>query len=274
MEGPGLEHEFDLMFGKAGAIAGLLALRERDMLDEPSLTSFAVRLAGMLLQSADKSKAGYSWKARPHKQVRNLTGLSHGTAGVAYALLELYQVTGDEQYRQAAEMAFAYERAHFEPSEGNWPDFRDEPGRIRRGKRFRQYMTAWCHGAPGIALGRLGGLPMLSTLAVRRDLATAVQTTLDYPPDDADHVCCGNLGRVEVLLAAGQRLRRPELIEAAHRRGAAVVATAARNGRYRMPIPLPEGFDCFGFFNGIAGVGYELLRLANPHRLPSVLLWE
>lgn len=29
-----------------------------------------------------------------------------------------------------------------------------------------------------------------------------------------------------------------------------------------------------GFFQGAAGIGYELLRLAHPDHLPSVLLWE
>ena len=29
-----------------------------------------------------------------------------------------------------------------------------------------------------------------------------------------------------------------------------------------------------GFFKGLAGVGYQWLRLTYPERLPSVLLWE
>lgn len=29
-----------------------------------------------------------------------------------------------------------------------------------------------------------------------------------------------------------------------------------------------------GFFRGLAGIGYELLRLAAPERVPSVLLFE
>jgi lantibiotic modifying enzyme len=28
-----------------------------------------------------------------------------------------------------------------------------------------------------------------------------------------------------------------------------------------------------GFFRGMAGIGYQLLRLADPNSLPSVLLW-
>ena len=29
-----------------------------------------------------------------------------------------------------------------------------------------------------------------------------------------------------------------------------------------------------GLFNGLAGIGYQMLRLAAPGRIPSVLLWE
>jgi lantibiotic modifying enzyme len=29
-----------------------------------------------------------------------------------------------------------------------------------------------------------------------------------------------------------------------------------------------------GFFQGAAGIGYELLRLVHPDQFPSALLWE
>ena len=71
-------------------------------------------------------------------------------------------------------MAFAYERAHFDASEGNWPDLRDEPGGTRRGQR---YMTAWCHGAPGIALSRLRAYELLGDETCKDEAITALQTT-------------------------------------------------------------------------------------------------
>jgi lantibiotic modifying enzyme len=37
---------------------------------------------------------------------------------------------------------------------------------------------------------------------------------------------------------------------------------------------LPRQVDNPGFFQGKAGIGYELLRMARPDLLPSVLLWE
>jgi lantibiotic modifying enzyme len=37
---------------------------------------------------------------------------------------------------------------------------------------------------------------------------------------------------------------------------------------------LPKQVDNPSFFQGTAGIGYELLRMARPDLLPSVLLWE
>lgn len=80
--------EFDLISGSAGAIAALVILRA--ILNDESLLDFAMRLADNLLQAADKSDAGYSWGAPAFRHQRNLTGFSHGAAGVGYALLELF----------------------------------------------------------------------------------------------------------------------------------------------------------------------------------------
>jgi lantibiotic modifying enzyme len=84
--------EFDLISGYAGAIAALVVLR--DVLDDASLLNFAARLGEEMLKTADENGAGYSWKSVALPRQRNLTGFSHGTAGVDYALLELFRATG------------------------------------------------------------------------------------------------------------------------------------------------------------------------------------
>jgi lantibiotic modifying enzyme len=52
-----------------------------------------------------------------------------------------------------------------------------------------------------------------------------------------------------------------------------VVARARRSGAYRLFPNLPSTAFNPGFFQGVAGIGYSLLRLADKD-LPSVLLWE
>jgi lantibiotic modifying enzyme len=216
-----------------------------------------------------------------------LCGFSHGAAGIAYALLRLYGATGEAAFFVAAQEAIVYEASVFVGSEGNWPDLRPAaPGRPGAGERQAAFRVAWCHGAAGIGLARLGGLPWLDTPAVRRDLDVALKATQDAlaaaadaanaagASADADHLCCGQMGRIELLLAAGERLGRPALVEAARRQAAWVVAQAEQLGGYRLSSVLPRGVHSPGFFQGAAGLGYELLRLADPERLPSVLLWH
>src|SRR5262249_54340310 len=126
----------------------------------------------------------------------------------------------------------------------------------------------------GIGLARLGGLPALDTDEIRQDIAVAVETTCQVGLRSLDHLCCGNLGRVDILLAAAQRLGRPELAELAGRRVAQVGARAAQTGSYALHPLLPRSAYDPSFFQGTAGIGYALLRLARPDLLPCVLLWE
>lgn len=86
------EHDFDIMSGRAGAISGLLVLRQ--MLEESSLLEFAICLGDQLVESAERSAVGLSWRSPRFKNYRNLTGFSHGAAGAACALLELSRSTG------------------------------------------------------------------------------------------------------------------------------------------------------------------------------------
>ena len=80
------KREFDLISGRAGAIAALLVLNH--VLEDLSLLEFAARLGDELIEIADKAAPGHSWRSPHWRTQRNLTGLSHGTAGAAYALLE------------------------------------------------------------------------------------------------------------------------------------------------------------------------------------------
>ena len=121
---PGLGRESDLLSGKAGVIVSLLLLwREFGW---PEARDVAVRLGHQLLRDARKTAAGYSWASVNIPGRRNLTGLSHGSAGVGLALLELAATVEEAPFRAAAIRAFDYERRYFDPDTGNWRDFRQD----------------------------------------------------------------------------------------------------------------------------------------------------
>ena len=109
-----------------------------------------MRCGDHLLQKRSATDAGHCawrlpWTSRP------LTGFGHGAAGIACALARLGHATGERRFVDAACEGIAYECAVFSVEAGNWPDFRGLPG-----ETGPVYMNAWCHGATGIGLGRLG----------------------------------------------------------------------------------------------------------------------
>ncbi|MDZ7960293.1 MAG: type 2 lanthipeptide synthetase LanM family protein [Aulosira sp. DedQUE10] len=255
----------DIISGSAGAILGLLSLYE--VTKNATVLEKAIACGQHLLshQISDEG-APKAWLTIGETP---LTGFSHGAAGISYALLRLYAVTQDYNYLEAALEGIEYERSVFSESHANWPDFR---GLGQTGQP--SFPTQWCHGAAGIGLARLGSFEIVRTPEIEREIEIALQTTQRYALQAIDHLCCGNLGRVEALLVGGQRYSRADWYQAAFQNATNVVAKAKRTGAYQLFPNLPNSVFNPGFFPGTAGIGYQLLRLAQPEQLPSVLLWE
>src|SRR5262249_51943775 len=119
----------------------------------------------------------WSWRLPDTPRDRALTGVSHGAAGIAAALLELARASGEVRYRDAATHAFAFEESLFDPVTKNWPDLRGIPA--RGGSRGRVFPCAavWCHGAPGIALSRLRAYEITADPRRKAEAVTALHTT-------------------------------------------------------------------------------------------------
>jgi type 2 lantibiotic biosynthesis protein LanM len=262
------DESFDVIAGSAGAILGLLCLYETS--GDQQLIEQALWCAQHLLKQRVAMQSGLrSW---PGLKKHPLTGFSHGAAGIAYALLRLCAVSGQDVLREAAEEAISFERDLFSPEVGNWPDLREQPPDDPQASI--PYGASWCHGAPGIGLARLGGLAVLDTPQVRRDLTTALQTTQTTGLLTLDNLCCGNFGRIELLVAASQHLHQPQLLEMARRWSSALICRARQLDGFQMFSQLPRRAYNPGLFQGSAGIGYQLLRVAFPEQVPSILLWQ
>jgi type 2 lantibiotic biosynthesis protein LanM len=275
------DRELHIMAGSAGAILGLLTLYRET--GEPTILQTAMSCGQHLLEHRiGFNGAPQAWKTTLAEQP--LTGLSCGAAGIAHALLQLYAVTNDLAYLAAAKAGIAYERSVFSTQAANWPDFRcaneqnapadDNVGYFGGQDGQPGFNVSWCHGAPGIGLARLGGLSILETAEIQQEIEVAIDTTQKHSWQDLDSLCYGNFGRIELLLVAAQKLSRPHLQAAALKQASWAISKAETTGAYQMLHNLPTNTVSHGFFQGTAGIGYELLRLAYPERLPSVLLWE
>lgn len=263
---------FGVMYGAAGAIGALLAHHHAARSDAAVRT--AVACGEHLLAAAQPQAVGIGWvnaEFGPHA----LTGYAHGAAGIAWALLELAAVTGELRFRQAAQQALAYERSLYLPAAGNWPDLRITATLpAANGDGPPRCMCAWCHGAVGIGLARVQALRHLDDPLLAAEIDAAVTATQAHGLGDNHSLCHGDLGSLELLLQA-DLVRATARRRAPHGQGAhadlvnAVVADIMQRGRR---CGGPEAVEMPGLMLGVAGIGYQLLRLADPAHVPSVLL--
>jgi class II lanthipeptide synthase len=261
--------------GTAGAIAGLIALAR--LLDDERLMQHAGRLGDELAGRARRRPEGWSWPQPGARLYHGLCGISHGAAGAAWALLELFAVTAEHRHRDVAERALDYERHWFDAQEANWPDLRDIERREPRGSFRSPYPNCWFHGAPGIALTRLRAWQILGDDRYRAEAAIALATTAAgveraLIAHGADFTLGHGLaGSADVLLLGAELLPdgAPGRVGLAQRVGEVGI------GRYAASI---GGWPC-GVAGGLApallaghaGIGLFYLRL-HDRTVPSPLL--
>jgi lantibiotic modifying enzyme len=259
----------DLITGMAGTALGLLALA--DELGDQRLAEQARATGEILIDRATVTSHGWSWAIPARRDPVHLCGISHGAAGIGWALLELFAATGDDRFRVGATSAFAYERSWLDRSAGRWPDLRI------RGQR-RGPLTpidsgiagTWCHGEAGIALTRLRAVAVLGPGPHSGDAEIAVETTrrhladaVPYAIDDLS-LCHGLGGAADVMLdaAAAFNLRSRQVADVVTQLGQVMLERYVDAGR-----PWACGTDgetTPGLFLGLSGIGWLFLRLHDP----------
>lgn len=263
----------DIIGGAAGTIAGLTAIDRR--LGGNRYLAEARRMGEHLLEFANRDGDSTSWTTMPPSGTapqQDLAGYSHGTAGIAVSLLELYARTGDARFLEAARGGFEYERRHFSSEQQNWPDFRSfasanpqQPG----------FSLAWCHGAPGIGLSRLRALELTHDPVFRAEAEAALTGTYRSlaVASGAENfsLCHGTGGNAELFIAAADTLgdeRYRAVAEAVGDRGLQSIHLQ----RNLWPCGVLSGGETPNMMLGIAGIGYFYLRLYDSRAVPSILL--
>ena len=223
--------------------------------------------------------------------IRNLCGFAHGAAGMGHGLLELYAATGEGRFRYAAEQAFLYERRFFNPATSNWPDLRNtELGeyqfegrldelreRLRAGNPLEpqemRYMSAWCHGGPGIGFARLRAYEVLGDPVYLDEARASFQSVVSSITDAMEmnfSLCHGRGGNAETLLEGARILDEPALLEPA-KEAALIGIERYEDAGQPWSCGTMGGVQDPGLLLGEAGIGMFLLRLARPE-VPSPLV--
>ncbi|MFC9693499.1 type 2 lanthipeptide synthetase LanM family protein [Kribbella sp. NPDC056951] len=164
-------------------------------------------------------------------------GFTRGYQGIAFALGR-YGTPGD-QYEVAASAAADLDR--------NGPNF--SPG--------------WCSGDGGTTLARLAAGKSV-------DLEVYLRAASERPVLADLSLCHGELGAVEPLAWLAER--EHQAVEGVRQRRIRLVLAAVQ--QYGPQCGTPRSVPSPGLLTGLAGIGYGLLRLAFPERVPSVLLLE
>lgn len=258
----------DVISGAAGCIAALMSVSE--FLSPPSVLTAVRRCGDHLLDSALDMEEGIGWPTG-ERAWKPLGGFAHGSAGIAWPLLELGALTGEKRFSEAGLAAIAYQRSLFSPDVRNWRDLREfGPDGLPRETAEGNFMSYWCHGSAGIALAWLACSRYLDDNVLRDETAVAVQTTRETGFGSNHCLCHGDLGNVDALLEAakaglGVTVADTQAISAG------ILASIEKRGWL---TGFPLGLEAPGLMMGLAGIGYGLLRLAEPEQVPSVLLLE
>ena len=261
----GVDRHFDLIGGAAGAIAALLALHRHR--PAPKTLDLAIRCGEHLLAHAGTDGRSTTWPPPPGGGTVPLTGLGHGAAGMAWTLASLARETGEERFRAAARGALAYERSWYSLERRNWPDLRED----RQENGAAPFLHAWCHGAPGIGLGRIATRRVLGDADLEAEIRAALASSCEEGFGGSHCLCHGDLGNLDLFLTASRELGDSSLGEAASRLAAGILERIEAEGPR---CGGSAGQEIPGLLTGLAGIGYGLLRAADPERVPSVLLLD
>jgi lantibiotic biosynthesis protein len=264
----------DVTAGCAGAIPVLLQLGRR--FDMPFARDTAIRYGEHLIDIAQKGEQGWSWPLSREAGYAGLTGFSHGSAGFGWALLELYDVCGEDRFREAAEKAFAFERGSFDVQYQNWPDLRGLYDPLMNTGVGPVFMNAWCHGAPGIGLSRLRAYELTHDERYRDEARAALTSTaasIEFSlksQTDNFSMCHGLGGNADIVATGGRTLGDARFASLAQE-----VAQAGLErfelSRNAWPCGVPDGGETPGLMLGVAGIAHFYLRLAD-NAIPSILL--
>ncbi len=251
----------DLFSGTAGRLRFLVMLYL--VANDKEVLSDALDCADHIHRSAIVSREGEAhWKiASANDEVLEVASYAHGASGIADALLDLYEVTGDNLHRKLAVEAA---RWVCDQSIVTLPS--------RSGLDWGNggaFSGLWCYGASGVGilfihLAQLGLLRDATRIATAAGM-TAATASRSAPPG----LCHGLDGPLHYILDLHQLTRDPEWLRQAS--DLAKLLDAFHVDDPRGYPAIVEAESDISFMGGDAGVATTLIRLADRGRTPPPL---
>jgi lantibiotic modifying enzyme len=254
----------DMLYGNAGVALVLLALGDAKSI------ALATQFGDGLLGRAEPADHGQHWHMIPNDE-RELPNFSHGTAGVAYALARLYEVTHEQRFLDGALAGAKYLLSIARTAGGVCLVPHSLPDGAER------YYLAYCHGPAGTSrlfhqLHRVTGDASWHDW-FERSVAGVLQAGLPEArtPGFWDNVgqCCGTAAVAELMLSLHRLTGRSDYVQLARALADDIAARATRHPDGSLEWIHQENRNepywkqsYTGYMQGAAGIGSLFLRIA------------
>lgn len=188
-----------------------------------------------------------------------LGGMGHGASGICFSLFKLGCYTKNSSFTDKGIELLNYDRSLFDKERQGWIDKQNNRNEIEK---------KWCHGSTGIGLSRLMILNFYKDDQMLSEIDLAVESVCNEMKED-DCLCHGNFGDIEFLLCYYQLTKKKDILEIINRKLENIFSYHKLIKNFRIRT-IPK-FIPVGIFTGLSGIGYELLRVYDPEKVPSIL---
>lgn len=256
----------DIISGSAGI--GLFLIKAASELKDASLIELASRAGDRLVELGKPENGGLKW-AMDETFPRLMPNFSHGTAGVAYFLVTLYEKTKKKEHLDGALAGAKYLLSVAKTDGDACLIFHNEPD----GKDL--YYLGWCHGPVGTARlffrlhGTTGEASWLDW--VKRSANGIMESGIPEKQTPGfwnnAGICCGLAGVGDFFLSLYETTRHKEYLNFCKRIMEKLMASASREGeglkwvqaehRTRPELLIAQT----GLMQGAAGIGLFLLHM-------------
>lgn len=255
--------ETDLLSGIAGTLCGITQLY-LTLPKSKHLLQLIELLADTIIERVQIDEKGASWISEGNTQPANLCGISHGTSGIAIALIEAGKVLKTDKFQSIVNGAFRYEDKWYKLAGNKWPDLRVFKNDMNPKELIES--TFWCTGAPGIALTRLYALntkdSMVDKKTVNRNFKSTKVSIANLLDNDSTalslcHGACGNAAILNYYTKLSPSITNK--------------VTKCTLDYLNMINQNPYEMVDLGYFTGLAGMGSFFLNIKS--NTPLMLLF-